>query len=174
MTDVTQQPFAIDASSQFPTSNRAPRTDEAFAMLLGALTNGGGRGRAVDDLVARYHESTAAGDRLPVLLRPKVQASINEADGGLMTTSLIEALLGDTGQAVFTAQDGQQYAHDTPEGRTYKQLHGSNPEFWEAIVENNVYFADPARDGNDFIERQPAYQLELYAIRQLLTNRTGM
>ena len=174
MTDISQQPFVIDASSQFPQSEKGPPTDEGFRMLLGALTNGGGRGLAVDDLAARYHDLNNGGNISTPLTRPHLQAAINEADSGLMTTSLIEALLGDTGQAVFTAQDGTQYAHDTPEGRTYKQLHGSDPEFWEATVKNNVYFADPARDGNDFIERQPGYQLELDTIRQLLTNRTGM
>jgi len=166
MTDVTQQPFAIDASSQFPKGNRAPRTDEAFAMLLGALTNGGGRGRAVDDLVARYHQSLAEGDDLPVLLRPKVQASINEVDGGLMTTSLLEALLGDTGQAVFTDDtSGRHYSYDDPDGVTFKQLHENNPNFWKkALKHKHAMMQEP----------NMAPSIELDALRQLLTNRTGM
>jgi len=177
MTDIAQQPFVIDASSQFPKSDKAPPTDEGFRMLLGALTNGGGRGRAVDDLVARYHESTAAGDKIYPLARPQLQAAVNEADGGLMTSSLLEALLGDTGQAVFTSSvNGKRYSHDTPEGRTFKQLHDGDPEFWEQIVRDrptrlNV-MSEPGM--NKFIKDNPGTALQMDALRQLLTNRTGM
>jgi len=176
MTDISQQPFVIDASSQFPQSEKGPPTDEGFRMLLGALTNGGGRGLAVDDLAARYHDLNNGGNISTPLTRPHLQAAINEADSGLMTTSLIEALLGDTGQAVFTAQDGQQYAHDTPGGRTFKQLHGSDPEFWDKILNDSVKnlprVSEP--DFNNYRKNNPDMALQMDALRQLLTNRTGM
>ena len=174
MTDVTQQPFAIDASSQFPKSNRAPRTDEAFAMLLGALTNGGGRGRAVDDLAARYQDLNNAGNQMFPTLRPTVQAAINEADSGLMTTSLIEALLGDTGKTVYTASDsGKRYSYDDPDGLTFKQLHESKPKFWEGAIEDDLEYILPSQNP-DYMKELLASRLQFDALRQLLTNRTGM
>lgn len=174
MTDVTQQPFAIDASSQFPKSNRAPRTDEAFAMLLGALTNGGGRGRAVDDLVARYQDLNNAGNKMFPTLRPTIQASINEADGGLMNTSLIEALLGDTGKTVYTAVDnGKRYSYDDPKGMTFKELHERRPEFWEGAIEDDFQELLPSQNPS-YLKELLASRLQFDALRQLLTNRTGM
>ena len=173
MTEVTQQPFAIDASSQFPKSNRAPRTDEAFAMLLGALTNGGGRGRAVDDLAARYHDLNNAGDGMFPTLRPTIKATINEAGSGLMNTSLIEALLGDTGKTVFTTKEGRQYSHDTPKGVTFKELHERNPKFWEEAIKDDLQYMLPSQNPS-YMKELLSSRLQFDAIRQLLTNRTGM
>lgn len=173
MTDVTQQPFAIDASSQFPKSNRAPRTDEAFAMLLGALTNGGGRGRAVDDLAARYQDLNNAGNEMFPTLRPTVQAAINEAGSGLMNTSLIEALLGDTGKTVYTTESGKRYSYDDPKGMTFKELHERKPKFWEGAIEDDLQYMLPSQNPS-YMKELLSTRLQFDAIRQLLTNRTGM
>jgi len=173
MTDISQQPFVIDASSQFPQSNRAPRTDEAFAMLLGALTNGGGRGLAVDDLAAQYHDLKNAGNKLFPTLRPSIKAAINEAGSGLMNTSLIEALLGDTGKTVFTSNEGRKYSHDTPKGMTFKELHERRPEFWEGSINYNLDHMLQSQNPS-YRKERPEIRLQFDALRQLLTNRTGM
>lgn len=173
MTDISQQPFVIDASSQFPQSEKGPPTDEGFRMLLGALTNGGGRGLAVDDLAARYHDLNNAGNKMFPTLRPTIQAAINEAGSGLTTTSLIEALLGDTGKTKFTTKEGQQYSHDTPKGMTFKELHERKPKFWERAIEDDLQYMLSSQNPS-YMKEHPAHRLQYDALRQLLTNRTGM
>ena len=137
MTDVTQQPFAIDASSQFPTSNRAPRTAEAFAMLLDALTNGGGRSKTSNDLINRYNylDPVANGPDFRKSARPKIEAAMNEEDKGFMTSSILSALLGTKNTA------------PTIDGRIeYKEMYDLQPNIYSNDLSNKIYFADPANE----------------------------